>query len=212
MRAERLEGGEPMNRPRLILDVAGVIATNLSPGFWEEAAMTGGTTYRQLKDSFSREIRELFWTGAITVDQFRDWLAGHGPDLSMERLSALAMKYLQPLPALGRISIWSRDADIHLLSNHREEWLSGLLEPVKDHVKSLTLSSRAGYCKPDPLIYQLVCEQFGDGEGLCIYVDDQEKNLIPARALGWHSVIADPEGRWVEEVTRLLEQLHTRKG
>lgn len=196
-----------MIRPQLILDVAGVIATNLSPGFWEEAAaMAGSTTYRQLKDSFSREIRESFWTGGITIEQFRDWLAGHGPDLSMERLSVLAMRYLQPLPALGRIATWSRDADIHLLSNHREEWLSGLLAPVKEQVKSLTISSRAGYCKPDPRIYQLVCEQLGDGGGPCIYVDDQEKNLIPARALGWHTVIADPEGRWMEEVSQQLKQ------
>ncbi|MBB3129407.1 putative hydrolase of the HAD superfamily [Paenibacillus rhizosphaerae] len=201
-----------MNRPQLILDVAGVIATNLSPGFWEEAAMAGGTSYRQLKDRFRREIRESFWTGDTTMEQFRDWLAGHGPDLSMERLNALAMKYLQPLPALERISSWSREAAVHLLSNHREEWLSGLLEPVKDQVKSLTISSRAGYCKPDPRIYQLICEHFSDGEGPCIYVDDQEKNLIPARALGWHTVIADSEGRWVEEVSRLLKQQRIRKG
>ncbi|OZB96278.1 HAD-IA family hydrolase [Paenibacillus sp. XY044] len=201
-----------MSRPQLILDIAGVIATNLSPGFWEEAAIAGGTTYRQLKDDFSREIRELFWTGAITMEQFRDWLATYGPDLSMERLNALAMKYLQPLPALGRIAIWNRKADVHLLSNHREEWLIGLLAPVKEQVKSLTISSRAGYCKPDPRMYQLVCDQLGDGAGPCIYVDDQEKNLLPARALGWHAVIADSEGRWMNEVSRMLEQQRIKKG
>lgn len=60
-----------------------------------------------------------------------------------------------------------------------------------------------GYCKPDPAIYNIVQENIYDKR--IIYVDDQEKNLIPARYLGWTTMIADEEGKWTDEITRLLQ-------
>jgi putative hydrolase of the HAD superfamily len=30
-----------------------------------------------------------------------------------------------------------------------------------------------------------------------VYVDDQEKNLAPARERGWRTILADEEGTWV---------------
>ncbi|WP_165452854.1 hypothetical protein [Paenibacillus thalictri] len=60
-----------------------------------------------------------------------------------------------------------------------------------------------GYCKPGPSIYNIV--QAKINKGPTIYVDDQEKNFIPARELGWTTEIADVEGKWTEKITKLLQ-------
>ncbi|MFB5267856.1 hypothetical protein ACE41H_13895 [Paenibacillus enshidis] len=43
-----------------------------------------------------------------------------------------------------------------------------------------------------------------------IYVDDQEKNLVPAKELGWTAVLADSEGQWTERVSYLLKTFNIR--
>jgi putative hydrolase of the HAD superfamily len=45
-------------------------------------------------------------------------------------------------------------------------------------------SSKAGVRKPDPRIYQMMCEALDVPPGACVYLDDLGVNLKPARALG----------------------------
>ncbi|WP_091176544.1 HAD-IA family hydrolase [Paenibacillus sp. 1_12] len=52
-----------------------------------------------------------------------------------------------------------------------------------------------GSCKPDPQIYKFDESHFdNDNKQIIIFVDDQEKNLDPARDLGWVTLIADSKG------------------
>jgi HAD superfamily hydrolase (TIGR01509 family) len=191
-------------KPQLILDIAGVILTNLSPSFWEEIATTADISYSDLKSLFKNEVRDHLWTGAISEEEFWTWLHTHFPTLEMKYTRTLINKHLVPLPAMEQISHWSDKADIHLLSNHRNEWLSPLLKPISKYLKSITISSKVGSCKPDPKIYQLVQKKLVDHTTTIIYVDDQQKNLIQAEELGWETVIADQEGKWATEITNRL--------
>jgi len=49
-------------------------------------------------------------------------------------------------------------------------------------------SSKAGVRKPDPRIYQMMCEKLGVEPGECIYLDDLGINCKPAAALGMHAI------------------------
>ena len=49
-------------------------------------------------------------------------------------------------------------------------------------------SSKAGVRKPDPRIYQMMCEKLGVEPGECIYLDDLGINCKPASALGMHAI------------------------
>ncbi|MBD0380180.1 HAD family hydrolase [Paenibacillus sedimenti] len=193
-----------MKKPQLILDMAGVIITNLSPSFWEEIATTADISYNDLKTLFKNEVRDHLWTGVISEEEFWTWLHNHFPILEVRYTRPLINKHLVPLPAIEQISKWSDKADIHLLSNHRNEWLAPLLNPISKYLKSITISSEVGNCKPDPKIYQLVQEKIVHRTTSIIYVDDQQKNLIPAEELGWETVFADQEGKWVTEITNRL--------
>lgn len=49
-------------------------------------------------------------------------------------------------------------------------------------------SSKAGVRKPDPRIYQMMCEKLGVEPDECIYLDDLGINCKPAAQLGMHAI------------------------
>ena len=49
-------------------------------------------------------------------------------------------------------------------------------------------SSKAGVRKPDPRIYQMMCEHLGLGPGVCVYLDDLGINCKPAAQLGMAAI------------------------
>ncbi|CAN7318672.1 HAD-IA family hydrolase [Paenibacillus sp. LjRoot153] len=116
------------------------------------------------------------------------------------------LQQLKPLAAMKHLEAWGQHADIHLLSNHRIEWLALLLEPILPFLKNTTISSEVGYCKPNREVYELVQTHFPKEQAVVLFVDDQEKNLVPARAMGWHTLLADAEEAWIAQVTAFLNK------
>ena len=57
-----------------------------------------------------------------------------------------------------------------------------------DHVIE---SSKAGVRKPQPEIYQMMCEQLQVEPSESVFLDDLGINLKPARALGMHTIKVD---------------------
>ncbi|MFB5760197.1 HAD family hydrolase [Paenibacillus medicaginis] len=198
-----------MVRLHLVLDIAGVIATNLSPVYWQELAEYAGCSAQELKKKFNQEIRQSFWSGETAVADYELWLAREYPALEKYDLPHLIHKHLKLLPAAELLPQWSDIADIHLLSNHRTEWVTELIRPLKPYVTSMHISDKTGFCKPDLQAFDQLHRQLG-GSRQIIYVDDQEKNLVPAKELGWTAVLADSEGQWTERVSYLLKTFNIR--
>lgn len=194
-------------KPQLVMDAAGVLVTNFSPFFWRkmEAAQGGEMERGALKQRFKREVRERLWSGGMTEEAFWAWLAEQCPAVETKDARAWLSDLLQPLPALRHVKAWSRYADVHLLSNHRSEWIISLLEPIRPYTKSMTISSEAGLCKPDFRIFELAESRMAGGRTV-LYVDDQAKNLAPASRMGWKTLLADKEGKWMELLTGYLRQ------
>ena len=61
-------------------------------------------------------------------------------------------------------------------------------------------SSKIGIRKPDPRIYQMMCDQLGVKPDECVYLDDLGGNLKPARAMGMTTikVVSGPQA--IEEL------------
>jgi putative hydrolase of the HAD superfamily len=60
-------------------------------------------------------------------------------------------------------------------------------------------SSKLGFRKPDPRIYQYACDLLGVGPEQCIYLDDLGINLKPARAMGMRTIkVSDPDAAIAE--------------
>lgn len=191
------------NRPQLVLDIGGVLAANLS-SFWEELAAHAQVPYDQLRARYKQEMSEALWSGKVTEEEFWSWLSAGFPAIQNEHARTLLRSILKPLPAMEYLPLWSQFADIHLLSNHRAEWVLPLFLDVQKHLSSITISSEVGFFKPHPRIYSTAQTQLKNSQKV-LFVDDQEKNLQQAALLGWDTLLADPEGNWTKEVKpRLL--------
>jgi len=186
----------------LILDIAGVLATNFSPSFWRELSIETDTPYEALLQ-FKREIRDDLWTGKVAEEEFWNQLCKRVPTIKRETAKEILFSNITPLPSIQEIPVWSQYANIHLLSNHRIEWIEAIILPIEKYLSSVTISSQVGYCKPNPEIYTLINARLSD-ERHVWYVDDQDKNFKEAKLLGWNTVLADEKGEWVNLITRLL--------
>jgi putative hydrolase of the HAD superfamily len=69
----------------------------------------------------------------------------------------------------------------------------GRFADVLAHFDVIIESSQVGVRKPDPAIYELVCEKLGVEPHEAVFLDDLGINLKPARALGMTTIkVVDP--------------------
>lgn len=61
-------------------------------------------------------------------------------------------------------------------------------EQVFSRFEQVIESSKAGVRKPDPRIYQMMCELLGLAPDQCVYLDDLGINCKPAAGLGMHAI------------------------
>ncbi|WP_424765665.1 haloacid dehalogenase [Paenibacillus sp. sgz302251] len=192
-----------MTKPQLVLDIGGVLVTNLSPLFWQLLAAESHVSEEALYTEYKKELSEALWTGAISEEQFWAWVKERAPQLQMDRAPSMIDRCLQPLPAMEMLQEWSTLADIHLLSNHLPSWVEPIVKPNRKYWRSVTISSTTGFRKPHPEIYANVIPHLPE-DSTILFVDDQDKNLRQAAMLGWHTLLADDAGVWISKVTPLL--------
>ena len=70
-----------------------------------------------------------------------------------------------------------------------------------DHVIE---SSKAGVRKPDPRIYQMMCEALGVAPSACVYLDDLGINLKPAREMGRTTIKVTSEAQLLADLSRAV--------
>ena len=70
-----------------------------------------------------------------------------------------------------------------------------------DHVIE---SSKIGIRKPDPRIYQMMCDALGVQPAACIYLDDLGVNCKPAAALGMYAIKVVGEAQALEDLRAAL--------
>ncbi len=77
---------------------------------------------------------------------------------------------------------------LSILSNDVAEWSEVLQQKylLKAFFSPNVISGSVGLRKPDPAIYRYALTQLQADAGECVFVDDREQNLLPARELGMH--------------------------
>lgn len=77
---------------------------------------------------------------------------------------------------------------VYVLSNASTRIMEQLGHaPVIPYVDGVVVSANERMMKPDPSIYQLLCERYGLDPAECLFVDDNEDNCIGARVAGMHA-------------------------
>lgn len=190
-------------RPQLVFDIGGVLATNISPLFWNLVAREAGRPVEHIYRPYKEEVSARLWTGEVSEAAFWEWLCQRVEGMDVGKGKAFLAESLTPLPALRELERWSRTADIHILSNHVEVWVKPLLKEVRQYLSSVTISSLAGCRKPHREVYEIVAANLRPDRPI-LFVDDQLRNLEAAKAAGWSTLLADPDGFWIGEVDEWL--------
>ena len=70
----------------------------------------------------------------------------------------------------------------------RSEKLAAEVAAIMARFDHVIESSKVGVRKPDPRIYEMMCEALGAEPANCIYLDDLGINFKPASRLGMHAI------------------------
>jgi putative hydrolase of the HAD superfamily len=81
---------------------------------------------------------------------------------------------------------------------------AGKLAPVFARFEHVIESAKAGVRKPDPRIYQMMCEALEVSPDVCIYLDDLGINCKPAAALGMHAIKVSSERQALADLSAAL--------
>ncbi|MBH5316547.1 HAD-IA family hydrolase [Paenibacillus sp. GSMTC-2017] len=191
------------NRPQIVFDIGGVLATNLSPIFWdrvsEHAKLSKDTLYQNYKENISKKL----WRGHLSEAEFWGWLLLQSSEITLEKGQAFLAEALTPLPAIDKIPNWSKSADIHILSNHVSSWVDPILEPIRPYLSNIIISNKVGLSKPHKDVFDYVARLLPK-QSVVIFVDDGIKNVQQAELLGWHGILADHDGAWIKEIDKFI--------
>lgn len=75
------------------------------------------------------------------------------------------------------------------LSNMSHEVIGPIrdMTPAFAHLRDIVISAETAIMKPDPRIYAQACRRFGLEPGEAIFIDDSQRNIDSAAALGFHT-------------------------
>lgn len=86
----------------------------------------------------------------------------------------------------------------------RSEDRSDALEQIFARFEHVIESSKAGMRKPDPRIYQMMCDKLGLEPAACVYLDDLGVNCKPAAGLGMAAIKVTSGEQALSDLGKLL--------
>jgi putative hydrolase of the HAD superfamily len=194
----------------VVFDIGGVLELTPPTGYrerWERSlgldpgeldrrmydVWRGGTlgmlTREQVHEAFVRELGmspddvELFM-----ADFWNDYLGTPNTEL---------IDYFRALRTRVRTGILS-NSFVGAREKERERY------GFEDMTDVIVYSHESGTGKPDPSIYQLVCERLGVEPPDAVFVDDHERAVEGARAIGMNAVLFRDNAQVISELESLL--------
>ncbi|MDI6825724.1 MAG: HAD-IA family hydrolase [Candidatus Aenigmarchaeota archaeon] len=80
---------------------------------------------------------------------------------------------------------------LFILNNEGKEWMDFRIKKfkLKKYFKGFICSGFARFAKPDKRIYEILLEETGLKPNECIFIDNIEENLKPAKYLGYNVIL-----------------------
>jgi len=185
----------------LVLDGQGVVFNDPLAAFFDQLADATGQDRGAVLARWRDDVRERAWRGEI--DDHAMWRALVGDDHG-DWGARLEAAYA-PGPAAPRLPAWAAHGPVWLLTNHRTAWIEQRIERfgLRPWFARVLVSDALGALKPETSVFVPLLAHVRDPAAV-LFVDDQEKNVTAAAALGLSAVLADPVGRWISDVDRRL--------
>lgn len=105
-----------------------------------------------------------------------------------------SIRYCKPKYKVGMLS--------NISPNRLQDFFSAAQMSLFD---DLALSFEIGAVKPDPNAYRIAAERLDVRPDECLFIDDIERNLIPARALGMETIHYKNFAQFEQDLKELLQ-------
>ncbi|MQS38307.1 HAD-IA family hydrolase [Streptomyces katsurahamanus] len=179
--------------------------------FAREAGLPGEAYLRAVAvEPAGRELYARLERGEITQEQ---WNAAMGVRLGIDGtdLMGRALATLRPEQRVIGAAAAIRAAGVRtaVLSNSMGLLPHNPYAPwrLEERHELVVLSEQHGLRKPEPAIYELTLGLLGLPGTACVFVDDNEENLVPARALGMTTVHATSPTVTLARLRQLLPDI-----
>lgn len=179
----------------VVFDLGGVILTNDWDRRYLDFFMEFGNHFHMSLEDMQKGW-ELNWSkfrvGRTTEEEFwTGFLKETSANPDVEAAKEIWRKHQRPLENMTElIEKLNKNYMVAALTNISREWLEYKRKKYNlDHFfKPIVSSGYTGVAKADPEIYKLLLGKLGFGAGVCVFIDDKEKNLEPARRLGMKTI------------------------
>ena len=186
---------------------AGGVGIELTDRLGEALGVTAQQAYTLIGPAWSKYSR-----GSISEAQLWEMVeAAHGKPIQVSKRAIWNTweEHMQPLPEMLALikKLHGAGYGVGLLSNVIPNTAADIREHGGyDAFDFLVLSCEAGYAKPDEEIYKLALEKFpGIRPEEVVFIDDQERFLIPAKELGMQTILARSPAQIQEDLEKLLK-------
>lgn len=184
----------------IIFDCFGVLATE---GWIPFRDKTFGHDSDKLRGA--NDLMQALSVGALSPDEFME---------RMSDLSGMSVEELKPVFYTNvpneELFEWIRQRETlfkfavlsNIASGRFEEIFSTTYREVFD---ALALSHSTGFAKPDPRAYELALDALNLSPEESVFVDDQEKNVTAAQAMGMYGIVYENQKQFEKSITKILE-------
>lgn len=186
----------------IVFDCFGVL---IGKGFWEIYKTAGGDT---VKDAdFIDDVLDKANLGKISQKELSKLVTGQ-LGISLKAYRKIVNREEKPnYDLLDFIAKYlKQNYKIGLLTNTNVGVLERKIPAkyLKQFFDEIVISAEAGLLKPDPEIYKLICERFGMALNEVLFVDDLQKYVDAAAALGMPALLYTDFGSLKKELIDLL--------
>jgi putative hydrolase of the HAD superfamily len=138
-----------------------------------------------------------------------------GHDLEGEAVLAVLAGAVRPAMVAALDTLKAEGFGIACITNNvpsgkgagmaRSEELAAEVAAIMARFDHVIESSKVGVRKPDPRIYEMMCEKLGARPANCIYLDDLGINCKPASQLGMHAIKVTSGEQALADLSAALE-------
>lgn len=188
----------------IFFDWGGVIADDPGNDFLRKLLLKIGASPEQVEEIYNSYMRQ-FMFGQISEAEYWQALRTNY-NLSIHDSISEEFKHWNGLKRNLKIVSFIDELKI---KGFQTAILSNVIEPTYnvladagyyDQFEHVIASFKVGYAKPMPEIYQLALERLGVTAEESLFVDDQQKNIVPADALGFKTVLANNPAQIIRDI------------
>jgi len=141
----------------------------------------------------SREVGHLVGEDWRDMETFVKRARGADPEAVIRPEAERAIRLVGD--AGFKLAILSNELDLFYGADFRRKL------PLLDRFQAIIDATYTKVLKPDPRAYQMVLDELSLDPDLCVFVDDQQRNIVGAQACGLQTVlfdVRDPRTSYIE--------------